>query len=83
MIDLYNGVRVCVRNCNRGRPWVAGVVKSQTGPLVHYQHLDQIRKTLQSERHARGEPEDLLVKPIHPSPGEPEWSVAPDLESRI
>ena len=89
-------------NYNRGCPWVAGVVQSKTGPLsytikledgrVVKQHLGQIRKTLQSERHERGAPEDLLVEPIHPldkrcsramvpvSPGEPqEWDVAPDL----
>ena len=101
MIDLYNEVRVYVRNYNRGRPWVAGVVQSKTGPLsytikledgrVVKRHLDQIRKTLQSERHERGEPEDLLVEPLHPldkqcsrtmvlvSLGEPEqWDVTPD-----
>ena len=73
MIDLYNGMRVYVRNYNRGCPWVAGVVQSETGPLsytiklndgrVVKRHLDQIRKTLQSERHEREEPEDLLVEP--------------------
>ena len=54
MIDLYNGVRVYLRNYNRGRPWVAGVVQSKKGPVsytikledgrVVKQHLDQIRK---------------------------------------
>ena len=76
MIDLYNVMRVYVHNYNRGRPWVAGVVQSKTGPVsypikledgrVVKRHLDQIQKTLQSERHERGEPEDLLVEPIHP-----------------
>ena len=102
MIDLYNGVRVYVRNYNRGRPWVAGVVQSKNRPpsytiklddgRVVKQHLDQIRKTLESERHEGGEAEDLLAEPIHPrdnpcsramvpvSPGRPEeWAVAPDL----
>ena len=102
MIDYYNGVRVYMRNYIRGRPWVAGVVQSKTGPLSYTiklddgrlvkRHLDQIRKTLQSERHERGEPEDLPVEPIHPLDkrcsramvpvllGEPEeWDVAPDL----
>ena len=61
MVDFYNEVRVYMHNYNRGRPWVAGVVHSKTGPLsytikledgmVVKQHLDQIRKTLQSERH--------------------------------
>ena len=59
---------------------------------VMKRHLDQIRKTLQSERHEGGEPEDLLTKPMHPmnkpcsrtmvpvSPERPdEWVVAPDL----
>ena len=49
-------------------------------------------ENLTSERHERGEPEDLLVELVHPSdkprsramvlvsPGEPEeWDVAPDL----
>ena len=54
MIDLYNGVRIYVRNYNRGRSLVAGVVQSKTGPLsytiklndgrVVKRHLDQIRK---------------------------------------
>ena len=35
MIDLYNGVRVYVRNYNKGRPWVAGVVQSKTGLPIH------------------------------------------------
>ena len=53
-IDLYNGVRVYVRNYNRGRPWVDGVVQSKTSPLsytiklederVVKRHLDQIQK---------------------------------------
>ena len=91
-----------MRNYNRGRPWVAGVVQSKTGPLsytiklgdgrVVKRHLDQIRKTLQSERHEGGEAEDLLAEPTHPkdkpcsramvpvSPGRPEEGVvAPDL----
>ena len=60
MIDFYNGVRVYVRNYNRGPPWVAGVVQSQTSSLsytiklederVVKQHLDQIRKTLQLKK---------------------------------
>ena len=33
MIDYYNGMRVYMRNYIRGRPWVAGVVQSKTGPL--------------------------------------------------
>ena len=100
-IDFYNGVRGYVRNYNRGHPWIAGVVQSKTGPSytiklndgrVVKRHLDQIRKTLQSERPKREEPEDLLVEPIHPLdkprsramvpvfPEEPEeWDVAPDL----
>ena len=102
MIDLYNGVRVYVHNYNKGCPWVAGVGQSKTGPLsytikledgrVVKRHLDQIWKTLQSERQEGGEPEDLLAEPIHPmdkpcsramvpvSTGRPEeWVVAPDL----
>ena len=66
-------------------------IKLNDGRVVK-RHFDQIRKTLQSERHEREEPGDLLVEPIHPpdkpcsramvpvSPGEPEeWDVAPDL----
>ena len=35
MIDLYNRVTVYVHNYNRGRPWVACVVRSKTGPLSY------------------------------------------------
>ena len=89
-------------NYNRGRPWVAGVVQSTTGPLSYTIKLNgwedsqltlgSDSETLQSERHEREEPEDILVEPIHlpgkpcsramvsVSPGEPEeWDVAPDL----
>ena len=65
------------------------------GGMVVKRHLDQIRKTLQSERRERGEPEDLQVEPIHPPDkpcsramvpvllGEPkEWDVAPDLSEQ-
>ena len=67
MIDLYNEVRVYMHNYNEGHPWIASVVQSKTGPLsytiklndgrVVKQHLDQIRKTLQSERQEREKPE--------------------------
>ena len=101
MIDLYNGASLCAQLQQRsslGR-WCSSVetsplsytIKLEDGKAVK-QHLDQIRKTLQSETHERGKPEDLLVKPIHPqdkpcsramvpvSPGQPEeWHVTPDL----
>ena len=43
MIDLYNGVRVYVRNYNKGRPCVAGVVQSKTGPLSYTIKLEDGR----------------------------------------